>query len=116
MLMTCLASACSGEELPIACRLDAMAPEIRSREAALLQEHRDAYVEAREDEGGYSYRYEPDAVLFARMAELVGIEHRCCPFLTFSLEWASGEASPWLHIGGGARVKPFVAVAFGGPR
>lgn len=32
------------------------------------------------------------------LAELVALEHRCCPFLDFALEWPSG-GEPWLHIG-----------------
>lgn len=46
------------------------------------------------------------------MAELVALEHRCCPFLDFELEWARADSAPWLHIRGGARVKDFVLETF----
>jgi hypothetical protein len=100
-------------EIPIACRLDGLTADDRAREGVLLEEHLASFVEVREDEAGYSYRYASDPARFARMAELVALEHRCCPFLTFSLEWPGADADPWLRIGGGARVKPFVAGTFG---
>jgi hypothetical protein len=62
---------------------------------------------------GVCFRYSSDPALFARIAELVSLEHRCCPFLDFRLEWKGAEDSPSLVITGGARLKPFVADTFG---
>jgi hypothetical protein len=103
-------------QLPIACALSALTPEERTREGELLEEHHASIRERRERPDGYSYRYPKDPALFSRMAELVSLEHRCCPFLDFRLEWAGAEETPWLHIIGGARVKPFVAETFGEPK
>ncbi len=103
-------------QLPVACALSALTPEERTREGELLEEHLASIRERRERPDGYSYRYPNDAALFSRMAELVSLEHRCCPFLDFRLEWAGAEETPWLHILGGARVKPFVAETFGEPK
>jgi hypothetical protein len=102
-------------ELPIACALSVLTPQERTREGELLEEHHASIRERRERPDGYSYRYPKEAALFVRMAELVSLEHRCCPFLDFRLEWAGAEESPWLHIIGGARVKSFVAETFGEP-
>lgn len=113
--MTCLECPVT-EDIPIACGLDAMSPEERAREGVLIREHRTSFVERVEHDDGYAYRYPADPALFTRMAELASLEHRCCPFLTFSLSWGTGDAAPWLRIGGGARVKPFVSEAFGEPR
>jgi hypothetical protein len=101
---------------PIACVLGALTPEDRARQQALFDEHLTSVRERRERPDGYSFRYPNDPALFARIAELIGIEHRCCPFLDFNLEWAGADDAPWLHVGGGARVKPFVAEMFGVPR
>ena len=101
---------------PIACVLSALTPAERVREGELLEEHHASIRERRERPDGYSYRYPTDPALFSRMAELVTLEHRCCPFLDFQLEWAGTEETPWLHITGGAQVKPFVAETFGQPR
>jgi hypothetical protein len=68
--------------------------------------------EVKEQEDGYSFRYDPDLGLFGRMAELVALEHRCCPFLDFQLQWGRAASNPWLHVRGGARVKDFVRKTF----
>lgn len=100
---------------PIACSLSALSAQERHREGELLELHLASIRERRERADGYSYRYPEDPALFAQMAELVSLEHRCCPFLDFQLEWAGAEPAPWLHIVGGARVKPFVDETFGTP-
>ena len=116
-----MAVACSGcetkekavdetDDIPIACVLTALNQEQREREDILLKEHLRSVRELKERDDGYSFRYDSDVGLFARMAELVALEHRCCPFLTFELEW--GRVDPWLHIRGGTRVKEFVLETF----
>ena len=102
-------------QAPIACRLSALTPTQRTREGELLREHLASILETREREDGYSFRYPSDPALFPRLAELVTLEHRCCPFLDFRLEWAGAEESPWLHVLGGARAKAFVKDTFGAP-
>ncbi len=98
-------------EFPVACVLSALTPDRRQREHALLQEHLASVREVVERDDGYAFRYDPDAGLFARMAELVALEHVCCPFLDFELAWDHGD-DPWLHIRGGARAKDFVRQTF----
>lgn len=101
--------------IPIACRLGALTAADRAREHDLLDEHLRAVTEVRERADGYSFRYPDDAALFGRMSELVALEHRCCPFLNFSLEWPGADGPPWLHVTGGERVKPFVRDTFARP-
>lgn len=118
--MVLVAAACAQKEptmdpndtIPIACVLTGLTPEQRDREGVLLHEHLASVQEVREREDGFAFRYPPDAALFARMAELVTLEHRCCPFLVFQLEWGRGDAAPWLTVTGGARVKDFVSDTF----
>lgn len=100
------------DQIPVACALDALTPDQRKREAALLEEHMRSTTETRERADGYSFRYPADAALFARMAEFVALEHRCCPFLDFQLEWSRLQDEPWLHVTGNARAKEFMAQAF----
>jgi hypothetical protein len=102
--------------IPIACRLDALTHGERARERELLLEHLAATLETRERDDGYAFRYGSDPALFARMAELVTLEHRCCPFLDFRLEWGGADDGPWLYVTGGSRVKTFVAETFGSAR
>lgn len=103
------------DQIPIACILTALDPDQRSREHALLREHLASVEEVKEREDGYSFRYRADIALFVRMAELVTLEHRCCPFLDLQLEWSRRQDAPWLHVTGGARVKPFVLQTFAPP-
>lgn len=100
------------DEIPIACALTALDAEQRRREDVLLKEHLASIREVKERVDGYSFRYPADIGLFARMAELVALEHRCCPFLDFQLEWSRTQDEPWLHVTGGARVKEFVIDTF----
>jgi hypothetical protein len=97
----------------IVCSLDALTPAERGREATLLEEHRTSFRERHEHEDGFSFRYPSDAALFVRIAELVSLEHKCCPFLDFRLEWNGGAETPCLHVTGGSHVKDFVATTFG---
>lgn len=99
-------------EIPIACRLDVFTDAERSREGELLQEHLSSVLEVRELDDGYAFRYAADPAFFARMAELVTLEHRCCPFLNFNLKWAGTEESPWLHVTGSPAAKSFLWDAF----
>ena len=100
-------------DAPIACRLNSLSGDERKREGVLLEEHLSSFEERRERADGFSYRYSSSPELFSRMAELVSLEHRCCPFLAFQLEWRGADDRPWLHITGGERVKTFVSGTFG---
>jgi hypothetical protein len=100
------------DEIPIACVLTALTKDQREREGVLLKEHLMSVREVNERDDGYSFRYDPDMSLFGHMAELVALEHRCCPFLEFQLQWARAASDPWLHVRGGARVKQFVRETF----
>src|SRR5262245_8150063 len=96
------------DEIPIACVLSALTEAQREREHVLLEEHLTSVREVKERDDGYSFRYDPDPTLFGRMAELVALEHLCCPFLDLQLHWPRAASDPWLHVRGGARVKDFV--------
>lgn len=100
------------DDIPIACALNALTLEQREREDVLLKEHLASVREVKERDDGYSFRYDADVGTFSRMAELVALEHRCCPFLHFELEWGLAKSDPWLHVRGGARVKEFVMETF----
>jgi|GEM_PF-4842267 len=73
----------SEDEIPIAWDLGALTQEQRDREDVLLKEHLASVRETKEQDDGYSFRYDPGIALFMRMAEFVALEHLCCPFLAF---------------------------------
>lgn len=101
-------------EISIACRLDALTKEDRAREAVLLAEHFAQLQTTREDVDGFVFRYTTTPTSTSHLAELVTLEHRCCPFLRFELAWPAGshEGGPELRISGGPKVKEFIADVF----
>lgn len=103
---------CTQDEVPISCCLGVFTPTERAREAELLREHLAATQEVAERDDGYSFRYAADPSILPRIAELIALEHRCCPFLDFQLEWKGANATPWLHVTGGPRVKSFLTEMF----
>lgn len=108
------APAASDEEVDVACRLDALTPQDRERQEVLMKEHFAQLREAREDGDGFRFRYHATPTLAVHLAELVGLEHRCCPFLRFELSWpkSDADAGPELRIIGDAKVKPLIVAAF----
>jgi hypothetical protein len=101
-------------EIDVACRLDALSLPDRAREAVLLQEHFAQLRETREERGGFVFRYAPTPTLAVHLAEMVSLEHRCCPFLRFELTWpqSNTDAGPQLRIAGDAKVKELIVGAF----
>ena len=58
---------------------------------------------------GYRLTFAADPVVFTDLAECATLERRCCPFLSFALEWHSGEGmSPSITLTGPAGVKEFL--------
>ncbi|HZR80961.1 MAG TPA: hypothetical protein VFD92_07680 [Candidatus Binatia bacterium] len=90
------------------CRLDALDPGERARHAELLASLRAAVDEVSERGDGFRFRLRADPEAFARVAEWVGLERRCCPFLDFALEWRAG-AAPHLDLMGEPAAKAFLA-------
>ena len=112
LLASCGAGAARPADDPIACRLDALTAPDRAREQARIAEHRRVFLEVTELADGFAYRYPPDAALFVRLAELVTLEHRCCPFLDFALRWRGRDGSPVLAITS-ASARAFITGTFG---
>ena len=96
----------------IACNLDVFTTAERAREAELLAKHRARSVRRR-DEPGFVYDYGSDPEAFVEIAELVALEHRCCPFLDFVLTWRGPSEGPALLIEGPAEGAELIAAAFG---
>ena len=98
--------------VPIACNLDALSAQERERHAALLLELGGKVLEMRELPDGYAYRFAPEARTVAEIAEWIGLERACCPFLRFSLDVEPNTGPVWLRLTGSARVKEFIGATF----
>jgi len=69
-------------------------------------------LERRELSDGYAFRFAAEAGAIAELAEWIGLERMCCPFLRFSVEVEPNGGPVWLKLTGGAQVKAFVGSAF----
>lgn len=56
---------------------------------------------------GYAFLYPGDPQLFLRLAEWITLERRCCPFLTFAVEFKS-DGDIELTLSGDPAVKQFL--------
>jgi hypothetical protein len=92
----------------VVCRLDALGEAERLRQQALRSALHEAVTETQELPDGYALRLTADPALFLHVAEWVTLERRCCPFLSFALDWPAGGAA-WLRLTGGPDVKTFLA-------
>jgi len=101
-------------DVPIACRLDALTPAERTRQAALRHEVTAAVAGIDEMADGYRLRFADDPAVLGRLAEWIPLERRCCPFLSFEIVWPAGAVGPALVLRGRPGVKEFLAAEIAG--
>ena len=99
----------SADHQPIACNLGAFTPEQRSRRQALAQELQSLIREVRPLDNGYEGRFDPDNLTLLKLAEFVGVERRCCPFITFEVVVNDGAGPILLRLTGRPGTKEFLA-------
>ena len=92
-------------ETPLACRMDALDPADRARHAALLAELAGAKPEVEEIAEGFAFRFPWRPYLFLRVAEWIGLERECCPFLAIRLEVEHASRSLRVSVTGPAGTK-----------
>ena len=104
-----LATLAGGERF--ACNMKALSAAERARHAELSKALLTAAQDTSELPDGYAFRF-PAATLVSA-AEWVALEHRCCPFFTFSLEQARDEGPVVLRVTGSEGVKAFIREELG---
>jgi hypothetical protein len=92
-------------DTPVACSLSDR--EFRDREATLLAEFRSAVTTTRELPDGYVFRLPGDKRLIALVTELIAAERECCPFLAFTLIFASNMGPIDVFVTGPVGAKEF---------
>jgi hypothetical protein len=97
---------------PIACRPYALDRTQRPRQQALLAKVRRAAIATRDLPNGLVVTFPADPGLFLELAEWISLEHRCCPFLDFDLEW-KGDETVSVRLTGGPGVKEAIAAEMG---
>jgi hypothetical protein len=99
-------------EQPIACNLGALTGRERERRSNLFAGLSGGADRIEELPGGYSIRFPPGRTSWSTLAELVGLERRCCPFLRFTLT-LDEDGRIELAIGGREGVKAFLSAELG---
>ncbi|MGH9337816.1 MAG: hypothetical protein ACRD21_29030 [Vicinamibacteria bacterium] len=94
-------------DLPIVCNRDALAPGEPDRQKELFRELGRELQEVRELPRGFSYRFPAESL--AKVAELMGIERRCCSFLELKLEVKASDPHIWLTVEGPEGAKAVVS-------
>jgi len=97
-------------DVPVACALTTA--ELQQRREELLREIRNAVLEVRELTDGFAYRFPSDDLLLAQLTEMIKLERRCCPFLTFNLRIEPAGRPMWLELAGPEGTKEFLASLF----
>jgi len=96
--------------LPVACSLTGA--ELQERRRDVLQKLRSAVAEVKETEDGYVYQFPSHGIQLAELANLIELEHQCCPFLKFRLTVEPGNSPVRLEITGPQGTKDFLAEIF----
>jgi hypothetical protein len=95
---------------PIACNLtDA---QLQERRRAVLHKVKNAVIETRELEDGFSYQLPASEEWLAELAHLVNLERQCCPFLRLSITVEPDNGPFWLELTGPPGTKDFLATTF----
>jgi hypothetical protein len=98
-------------EHPIACMLSEA--EQQQRRRTLLDSVRWAAIEVTELPRGYAYHFDPASDVIPILGDVIDLECRCCPFLTFTLIVEAGQPPTRLEITGEPVAKPVIANFFG---
>ncbi len=96
--------------LPVACSL--MDSELQERRRNVLQKVRGVVSEVKEVEHGFIYCFPPDGAWIRELANLVELEHQCCPFLKFTITVEPGDGPVWLEMTGPEGTKAFLSEVF----
>jgi hypothetical protein len=103
----------SKRETPFTCRIEkTLTKDQREHKKLLSLKMVAARMETSELPNGYVFRFRPEAVSFAEIADWVATERVCCPFFDLAIE-AERENGPLsLRITGRDGVKNFIRMEF----
>lgn len=98
-------------EIPIACNLSD--GELRERRESILNFFRQSLLKVTPLPLGYAYSFQPSSEVLTCLAQLVDLERKCCPFLTFRIVVGAGGSPICLEVTGTAEAKKVIADLFG---
>jgi len=104
-------TACAAE--PFACNMNALTRPERDRHHALFAKLAKAVVDRQALPNGYTFRISPERLPLTELAEWVGYESRCCPFLAFGIELEPKGTAVTLRLTGGKGTREFLEEELG---
>ncbi len=102
----------AANDIPLACDINAIPAEQRERALTVAQQMYSAIEEVRGLPNGLAFRLPASSAMLMLIAEDIGSERLCCPFLLFTLEIPPAGGDFWLSFTGGEGVKEFLRMSF----
>jgi hypothetical protein len=96
-----------------ACNITALTKEQRTRHLAIARDFLAKMQEVEELPDGYVFSFTPDTELASELAEFIGLERLCCPFLDLTMSFERNAGPLRLTLRGSEGVKPFLVEEFG---
>jgi hypothetical protein len=91
-----------------------MPAELQERRRNVLAKMLTAVAASTELENGFIYQF-TEGELISELANLIQLEHQCCPFLRFRLTVEPGQGAVSLEMTGPKGTNEFLAEIFGQP-
>lgn len=98
------------DNIPIACSLTDS--ELQERRQEVLAQAKTAMIGMEETESGFLYQFSASRERITALANLIALEHQCCPFLTLRLTVEPGDAPVSLELSGPPGTKEFLTALF----
>jgi hypothetical protein len=100
-------------ESPFACSLEkSLSKEQREHKKQIALKMESARIETKEIADGYVFRFRPEGISFAEVADWVATERVCCPFFDLAVEAKRENGPVSLRITGREGVKQFIRGEF----
>jgi|tagenome__1003787_1003787.scaffolds.fasta_scaffold20988991_4 hypothetical protein len=100
-------------ETPFACSIEkSLTKEQRAHKKEIAVKMESARIATQEIADGYVFRFRPEAISFAEIADWVSTERVCCPFFDLAIEAGRENGPLSLRITGREGVKQFIRGEF----
>lgn len=96
--------------IPVACLLTGS--ELQARRKDYLEKLAASLIDFTESRSGYIYRFPLDSSILKNLIEIIDLERKCCPFLSFTLKVEAGEDFVSLELAGPADSKEIISSLF----
>jgi len=96
--------------IPVVCLLTDR--ELQDRRKDHLEKLAASLIDFNESRSGYIYRFPLDSSILKHLIEIIDLERKCCPFLSFSLSVVAGDDFVSLELAGPENSKEIIKSLF----